>query len=142
MEHLPRLHRLDELVPHARGNHYVRFSKGPDHDRNRTSRDYESGLELPGLSVNPLRPEPWWTRPLEEWLARQLCNYVHLAEADDDRMAWILGGEVVGRGPDNEPLLRPWAAHAILARDVVEEAKALYRERFDVGKDSTSSGHG
>ena len=45
---------------------YVRYSKGPQHDLGEASVDTESGLELPGLSVNPLDPEPWWTRPTAE----------------------------------------------------------------------------
>ncbi|CAM3652923.1 hypothetical protein GCM10007368_12650 [Isoptericola cucumis] len=49
---------------------YVRFSAGPAADRSTVSRDHESGCLLPGLSVNPLTPEPWWDRPLEHWLAR------------------------------------------------------------------------
>src|SRR5687768_10293567 len=104
---LPCIEYLDQLAGLVSDDTYVRFSKGPDDDRGTTSRDYESGLYLPGLSVNPLKPERWWTRPLEEYLARQICNYVHLQEeSDDERRAWVLTGDVVARGPDNEPLVR------------------------------------
>jgi uncharacterized protein DUF6098 len=83
--------------------------QGPDEDRkNGGSVDYESGLRLPGFSANPLDPERWWTRPLRDWLARQLCQYAHIKDsADDGRVAWILKGDVAGRGPDNEPLIDP-----------------------------------
>ena len=37
------------------GQAYVRYSEGPDDDRD-PSVDTESGLTLPGLSVNPLHP--------------------------------------------------------------------------------------
>jgi hypothetical protein len=135
---LPVLHRLSELDEVARPGVHIRFSKGPEDDRGRTSRDYESGLELPGLSVNPLCPEAWWTRPAEEWYARQLCNYVHLQEeSDDERRAWVLAGETVARGPDNEPLVADFTPIAWIGDDLIEEAKKLYAERFDVAEDST-----
>lgn len=136
---LPSIDSLEHLAGLVTEDTFVRFSKGPDDDRGSVSRDYESGLELPGLSVNPLLPERWWTRPLEEYLARQICNYVHLQdEADDERRAWVLTGEVVSRGPDNEPIVAgDYTAVAWLSDSVVEEARRLYQERFDVANDST-----
>ena len=135
---LPVLNTLDELCDLATDGTYVRFSKGPEDDADGGSRDYESGLDLPGLSVNPLDPEQWWSRPLQEWLARQICNYVHLQEeSDDDRRAWVLTGRVVARGPDNEPLITDYTPVAWLSDTLIKEAKALYEERFDVAKDST-----
>lgn len=135
---LTELHTLAELAERVGPDVYVRFSKGSHHDRTRRSEDYESGLELPGLSVNPLQPPPWWTRPMREWLARQLCSYVHLAEeADDDRRAWVLEGPVVARGPDNEPLVSDYRPLARLSDGLVDEAKKVYAERFDVAEDST-----
>lgn len=135
---LIELHSLAELAEWVGPDVYVRFSKGPDHDRTRRSEDYESGLKLPGLSVNPLQPQPWWTRPAEEWLARQVCSYVHLAEeSDDGRRAWVLRGEVVGRGPDNEPLVADFDPLAWISDVLVGEAKELYSERFSVAEDST-----
>ena len=135
---LPVLDTLDELCEHVASDAFVRFSKGPESDGSTTSRDYESGLDLPGLSVNPLQPEAWWTRPIKEWLARQICNYVHLAEDDDDRFAWILTGDVVARGPDNEPLVAQFHPVARLSDDLIRAAKRLYNDRFDVAEDSTS----
>ena len=135
---IPTVESLAQLCDLVDDGVYVRYSKGPEDDVDTTSRDYESGLDLPGLSVNPLRPESWWTRPLDEWLARQICNYVHIAEeSDDDRRGWVLTGEVVSRGPDNEPLVRGIRPLAWLSDDVITEAKRLYQERFDVSKDST-----
>ena len=135
---LPLFSSLAELAQHIAPDVFLRFSKGPAHDRDRRSHDYESGLELSGLSVNPLWPEPWWQRPVEDWLARQLCNYVHLMDnADDDRRPWVLRGEVVARGPDNEPLVAEYAPLALLADSVVAEAKRRYAARFDVAEDST-----
>jgi hypothetical protein len=129
---------LDELAELVDGDSYVRFSKGPDDDRHTTSRDYESGLDLPGLSVNPLQPEDWWERPIEDWLARQICNYVHIQEeSDDERRAWVLRGRVVSRGPDNEPLVTDYRPLAWLDDAVIDEAKRRYQSRFDVASDST-----
>lgn len=135
---LPEVATLAELRELIAPDVFLRFSRGPDHDRGRRSTDYESGLDLPGLSVNPVQPEGWWTRPVEEWLARQICNYVHLQEeSDDDRCAWLLRGPVVARGPDNEPLVHDVTPVALLSEAVVAEAKRLYEERFDTGEDST-----
>ena len=134
---IPTVKSLDELEELIAPGRYLRFSAGPDDDAGSTSADYESGLELPGLSVNPLAPESWWTRPVQDWLARQLCNYVHLAEEGGDRHAWVLRGEVVGRGPDNEPLVGEFTPVAWIADDVLLQAKHRYHERFDVAEDST-----
>ena len=129
---------LDELAQLVDDDVYVRFSKGPEDDRQTTSRDYESGLDLPGLSVNPLQPEGWWTRPVKDWLARQICNYVHIKEeSDDERRGWVLTGTYSQRGPDNEPLVSQYRPLAWLSEDVIAEAKMRYRERFDVASDST-----
>lgn len=134
----PVLDSLAELAAHVQPGVFLRISRGPQQDRGKRSRDYESGLELSGLSVNPLTPPAWWTRPPEDWLARQLCNYVHLMEdSDDDRRPWVLHGEVVARGPDNEPLVADFRALAWLSDKLVAEAKRRYEERFDVGQDST-----
>lgn len=137
-DRLPVLDSLAELSRYVTPDTHLRFSRGPRADRGARSHDYESGLELPGLSVNPLAPEPWWTRPVEDWLARQVCNYVHLMEdADDERCPWVLRGEVVARGPDNEPIVARFRPLALLSGALLEEAKRRYRERFDVASDST-----
>lgn len=129
---LVSLTELTELVPSV-DHLYLRYSKGFDADQDSTSLDGESGLTLPGLSVNPLTPEPWWTRPLEDWLARQICQYEHLAE-DEDRYAWVLTGACVGRGPDCEPLLVDVRPLGRLVPEVLQEAKQIYEDRFDAGE--------
>ena len=130
VEHLAQLAALVRACPGV----YVRYSDGPDQDASRHSVDTESGLELPGLSVNPLDAEKWWTRPLEDWLARQLSQYRHLAEKDRSRIAWILHGEIVGRGPDCEPLLRDVRPIAVLDERLLDEAHARYLSEFDAGR--------
>lgn len=138
-EDIPVVDSIEQLCGLVDEDAFVRYSKGPDDDRQSNSRDYESGLELPGLSVNPLQPEQWWTRPLDEYLARQICNYAHIQdEADDERRAWVLTGEVVCRGPDNEPVVRrDFTPVAWLSDKVIDEARRLYEDRFDVASDST-----
>jgi hypothetical protein len=137
---LPVVRTLAELEALVGGGEpcYVRFSRGPQDDRGSTSTDYESGLELPGLSVNELEPQPWWTRPVQDWLARQLCQYDHLMEeSDDERRAWVLTGRVAARGPDSEPLVDRWEPVAMIAEECLHEARDRYAERFDTGRDST-----
>lgn len=130
---------LDSLAAVARlvGEHptaCVRYGADPRTERGRGTLDTESGLELPGLSVNPLGAEAWWSRPLEHWIARQLCQYRHLAEeSDEDRRAWVLTGREVGRGPDCEPLLADVAVLAVLSHTALDDAEALYQRVFDAG---------
>lgn len=130
------LDRLEALVRERPGL-YLRYSRGPEADRDRPSRDYESGLPLPGLSVTVLSPERWWTRPLRDWLARQVCKYTHLAEADDRRRGWVLEGREVGRGPDSEPLVGDVRPVAWLGERAVAQAREHYRRVFAAGRDST-----
>lgn len=112
---------------------FVRYSHGPDKDGER-SVDYESGVELPGLSVTNLTPEPWWSRPWADWIARRVCKYAELGDGESDRRPWALVGRVVGNGPDHEPLVT--AVHGLgwIGPDALREAERRYRERFNVGQ--------
>ena len=68
---------LDELVDVAGSgeNLYVRWSRGPDCDNEKTSKDELTGVDLPGLSANPLALEPWWNgRSLRTWIARRIYD--------------------------------------------------------------------
>lgn len=112
---------------------YLRYAEDPTQS---SSCDLESGLPLPGVSVNPLQPESWWTRPVDEWLARQICNYVHLQDHAPERTAWVLAGRIVARGPDNEPLIRDVEVVGWLDRSVVDAARDRYEQAFRVGRDS------
>lgn len=134
---VPRLRTLAEVVElvEAVSPIYVRFSAGPDVDSTSVSRDHESGCLLPGLSTNPLDPEPWWDRPLEHWVARQLSQYAH--HMTRDRFPWVLTGEITARGPDCEPLLVDTTPVASIDPAVVHEARDVYRRVFDAGEDGT-----
>lgn len=129
---------LDDLVALVddRPALFVRFSHGPDADRGSPSLDYEADVELPGLSVTPLNPEPWWTRSTLDWVARRVCQYAELAEKDPTRRPWILTGHVAGQGPDHEPLLTDVEPIAWLSTDAIAEALDHYRRAFDKGRDS------
>lgn len=132
---LPVIERLADLVElvDRRSGLYVRFSDGPDADSAEQSIDYESGLTLPGLSANRLNPAPWWTRPAVDWVARQVCQYEHLRDRSQSHCGWVLTGDLVGRGPDDEPLLADIRPIAWLSTTLVEEADAWYAARFERG---------
>lgn len=131
------LAELADLVASVHERLYLRYSAGPEKDSGSASKDYESGLELPGLSVSVLTPEPWWTRPLEDWLARQVRKYAALTEEDRSRFGWVLRGRTVAHGPDHEPLLADVRPVAYLADAVMEEAQSRYRLRFEKGRGPT-----
>ena len=121
---------------------YVRDSEGPLHDQ-RPRIDEESGLVLPGLSAIPLHAEPWWTRPLEDWLARQIHRCTGLRDTRPERMVWMLRGVEVAHGPDGETLLRGVVPLARLDEDLLLEASVRYRENFRrVARSLTAGGTG
>jgi hypothetical protein len=115
---LDELTELNERYPGL----YLRWSRGPEADEDGSSSDDLTSVRMPGLSANPLAVEPWWEgRPARLWIARRLYDYSHLKhEKGPGVRPWVLQGEEVGRGPDNEPLVtigRPvaWVADEILA---------------------------
>lgn len=116
---------------------YVRYSRGPAADAVEASEDAEAGVTMPGLSVTSLTPEPWWSRPPEDWVARRLCKYLDLQKDAPDRRPWLLTGVVVGFGTDHEPLIGAAQPCGWVSDEAVATAQQLYRERFDVG-DTTS----
>lgn len=130
---------LDELAHLVRAGPrlFVRWSKGPDRDRDETSRDHASGLELPGLAVNPLNPPSWWTRPVDEWIARQVTAYDHLGADQPDHIAWVLSGRIVERGPDNEPLVTDVEPVARLTPEILHEAAARAPESSRTADDTS-----
>ena len=83
-------------------------SRGPSADVTGTSSDDLTGVPLPGLSASPFAVELWWgDRPLRLWIARRLHDYSHLEhEKRPGVRPWVLEGRELGRGPDNEPLVR------------------------------------
>jgi Family of unknown function (DUF6098) len=131
-EALRTVRRLDELAALV-GQHqslFVRWSRGPDADHEGSSTDDMTGVEMPGLSANPLDVEPWWgdrSRPL--WVARRLHDYSHLEhEKGPDVRPWVLLGHELGRGPDNEPLVQCDRPVAWIADGVLEEARQMVEE--------------
>jgi Family of unknown function (DUF6098) len=114
------LDELAELVEQTDRDLYIRFAREGEVDTR--SVDYESGLTLPGVAVNPLRPPGWWSgRSTTEWVARQVGTYSHLQDADPDRLGWIVQGEVTDRGPDNEPLLTDVQVIGLVASKLITE---------------------
>lgn len=131
-ERLDGLAQLVDLLSTER-NLYVRYGESPGSET-RGSIDYESGLGMPGLSANRLQPQPWWTRPLEDWLARQICQYVHLIDRSPEHQGWIVRGTVIGQGPDDEPLLADVEVVARVSQRLLDEARHVYQVRFDPGR--------
>jgi hypothetical protein len=117
---------------------FLRYSRGPAADAEAgPSRDYEADVELPGLSVTTITPEPWWPRSPEDWVARRVCKYAELAE-EHDRFAWLMTGRVVGQGPDHEPLVVDVVPVAQISDKALDQAGRWYDEHFKVGRDSRS----
>lgn len=124
---LPTIDTLGELEELARGRAdlFVRWSQGPEDDlREHRSFDDLTRTELAGLSANSLAVEEWWTGPDDLWLARRIYDYLHLRQRRPAEVRpWVLEGEEVGRGPDNEPLVccrRPvaWIAESLVKESV------------------------
>ncbi|HEX6360467.1 DUF6098 family protein [Actinophytocola sp.] len=131
---MPVLNRLAELTLLLEHDVpvYLRYSPGPAADSAHPSRDHESGLLMPGLSANPLRPPKWWTRSPEDWVARRVCQYIR--ELDEGARPWVLTGKVIDFGPDNEPLLDEVAPIAWLSSELLREAHQRYHDQLDAGQ--------
>jgi hypothetical protein len=126
---LSSLADLADLVRRHGQDVYVRWSRGPGVDRGSQSRDDLTGVPLPGLSASAMAVEEWWDgRSLELWVARRLYDYRHLRERRHAR-PWLMIGTEVGRGPDNEPLVRCDRPLAWISTDVIEASERLIDEQ-------------
>ncbi|MER7620891.1 DUF6098 family protein [Streptomyces sp. NPDC126503] len=128
LDAMPTIATLDELTDliASRRHLYVRWSLGPYVDlAGPTSRDGLTGVELPGLSANPLDVEEWWgDHSLRTWAARRLYDYSHLPRIRDGVVRpWLLHGREAARGPDNEPLVRDVRPLGWIAPEVIEQAE-------------------
>ncbi|MGF7124339.1 MULTISPECIES: DUF6098 family protein [unclassified Rhodococcus (in: high G+C Gram-positive bacteria)] len=131
---------LAELVALTASTHgiFLRYSTGPARDAaDCRSRDRESGIDMPGLVVTPLAPEPWWPGSAEEWMARRLHRCCGLGEQargrqspESDCFAWLLTGTVIGHSLDLEPLVTHFRPLARIHPAVLEEAARLYEQQF------------
>ncbi|MFB6394473.1 DUF6098 family protein [Polymorphospora lycopeni] len=137
MDRLDDLDQLAELVRRQDQELYVRWSHGPVADgvgggeQTQTSRDGLTGVPLPGLSANPLRPEPWWgDRSIRLWVARRLYDYCHMRELRGaGTFPWVFVGERCGRGPDNEPLVQCRRPIARVGEKALHEAELVIQEQ-------------
>ncbi|MBT2382188.1 DUF6098 family protein [Streptomyces sp. ISL-11] len=149
-DQLPVLRSLDALagLVEQKDNLYVRWSRGPRRDLGEaSSTDELTGISLPGLSVNALDVEPWWQgRPVRLWVARRLYDYCHLREHKGPEVRpWVLRARAIGRGPDNEPLVRDVTPIAWIDGRVIAEAEdeiALQRGPWGPLDRSAGSGGG
>ncbi|WP_249713985.1 DUF6098 family protein [Rhizomonospora bruguierae] len=116
---------------------YVRWSRGPEVDlpdglnTDQRSRDALTGIELPGLSANSLRVEPWWGgRSTRLWVARRLYDYRHMRDLHGPAVRpWALVGEECGRGPDNEPLVVCRRPIAWVSDEALRQCEKVVREQ-------------
>jgi hypothetical protein len=124
------LDELTELSASCPGL-YVRWSRGPEADAEGSSSDDLTSVKMPGLSANPLAVEPWWgDRSPRLWIARRLHDYSHLKhEKGPGVRPWVLQGEEVGRGPDNEPLVRCDRPVAWVADEILAEAERVVADK-------------
>ena len=101
------------------------------------------GLSCRGLSANALAVEPWWgDRPARLWVARRLYDYRHLG-CEQDVAPWLLVGDEVARGPDNEPVVRCKGALARIGEAAVAAAvRAVEQFSGDWGPLERVSGRG
>lgn len=132
---LYQLSEVERLLDDGAGL-YVRFSAGYAADVEAGSVDAESGLPLPGLAAHALDPEPWWTLPREEWIARQLTRLPAPRHAPKDgvrqeRFAWLLRGRRAGTGPEGEALVADVEVVGRLAECLIEQADRVWGARFD-----------
>lgn len=102
------LHDGVELLTEPGPPLYLRWSSNIAADLDlQASLDALTGVELPGLSVQPLAAEPWWgDRPTDLWWARKLGG--HRPPSDQDGPAvrpWVVTGSMAGRGPDGDLLV-------------------------------------
>lgn len=125
MPTLTSLAEVAQVLEHHR-DVYVRWSAGPESDCvQEGSVDALTGADLPGLSANPLDVASWWEGSAALWVARRLYDYSHLREEKREHVRpWVLTGEAVDRGPDNEPLIRCREPIAWIDPVVVREATA------------------
>lgn len=133
------LDELADLVERERpaDTLYVRWSHGPDADGvadrapAQSSHDSLTGVELPGLSANPLRVEDWWgDRSVRLWVARRLYDYRHMRELRGANVRpWVLVGDQRGRGPDNEPLVLCRRPIGWVSEDALKQCERMIREQ-------------
>lgn len=135
MPTISSVRELAELIERHGQQLFIRWSRGPQVDADTTSRDELTGAELPGLCANPMAVERWWgDRALLLWAARRVYDYRHLqTDADPDVRPWLLVGEELGRGPDNEPLVEMRRPVAWLSDEAVAEAERLVTEADRTG---------
>ncbi len=135
MKTIKTLAELVETVKTSEVPLFIRYSYGPDVDRemgcstNHATNRVECGLSVNNLIAFPgLYGDDMDDPRFAEWVARLACEYSYLMMGEES-FPWLLTGEEIGRGADNEPLLDPetWEEVAYVALSVVDEALAVAR---------------
>lgn len=100
---------------------YVRYSAKIE-SGNVCSRNHQTGNFESGLSVNNTTVD--FAANSDLWIAKQLVEYSYL-KIGQKAICWLLTGDYVGRGADNEPLVSNVAAVAVVSDSVLAEASAV-----------------
>lgn len=103
---------------------YVRYSS--KFDGNSKSYNHQTGQPEVGLSVNAATVE--FAPASEVWIAHQLIEYRYLTIGRPSAKCWLLTGDEVGRGSDNEPLVANVHPVAIISNKVLDEAARLIND--------------
>lgn len=92
-----------------------------------TSLDNLTGVELPGLAVQPLATESWWgERPLDLWWARKMGGLRPPVDVDGPAVRpWVVTGVPAGRGPDGDLLVVDCAFVATVTDAMMDQAATL-----------------
>lgn len=122
MKAIEAFEELIDLVEQSTVPLYIRWARvAPTRDiRLRASRNHATGRLEAGLSVERITPPADWPYPLRGYVAQQLTSYSSLGGRP-----YLLTGEEVGRGADNEPLLGDRRLVATIAEAVIAEARRL-----------------
>jgi len=122
---------------------YVRYSLGPAADKSERSRNHQTGEYEAGLAAdNLLNPDGIWPAGDERYLRMQVASYASLLRTGiEGTYGWVLTGDLVGHGSDNEPLLRNITPLARLSDEMAEEVIRYGNRELDVRMSWRNHGH-
>ena len=127
MKKIKNLEELKALID-EKGTLYIRYSANINGDCKRGySTNHANGQSEMGLSVeNLVNPDGIFDYHDSEYLAMQVSSYGYLGE-----QAYILTGDYVGRGSDNEPMIEYAAVVAQMSTAALDAARQIERARID-----------
>lgn len=125
MKTINSLREIISLVRSSDSPVYVRWSTNPAADmRSGRSYNHQTGAAEAGLSVNNLLYAGIATE--DDDIALMLLEYRHVSIGQSGARAWLLTGDIAGRGSDNEPLLTNVAPLATVGSQAIAEADEVW----------------